>query len=64
MDESQEHNEPANKEAPNPKQDFIQLRIYRDLKKAIQVEAVKDGRSLTNYILKVLADKIGWKGKI
>jgi len=60
MDESQDKKETTT----NPKQDFIQLRIYNDLKEAIRVEAVKDGRSLTNFILKTLADKIGWKGKI
>ncbi len=40
------------------------LPLVDDFKEALRLEAQKEHRTLTNYILKVLADKIRWKGKI
>ena len=38
--------------------------LQDDFKDALRLEAQKEHRTLTNWILKVLVDKIKWKGKI
>ncbi len=45
------------------KQKFA-LPLHPEFKDALEEQAQKDHRTLTNYILNVLADKIRWKGKI
>jgi hypothetical protein len=58
MDEQQE--QPAKKDE---KLKFA-LPLHPEFKDALQEQAQNDHRTLTNYILNVLADKIKWKGKI
>ncbi len=58
MDEQQE--QPARK-YEKPK---FALPLHPEFKEALQEQAQNEYRTLTNYILNVLADKIGWKGKI
>ena len=40
------------------------LPLEDDFKDALEEQAKNEHRTLTNYILNVLADKIRWKGKI
>jgi hypothetical protein len=58
--EDQQEQEP-NKRIHKPK---FMLPLVDDFKDALEEQAQKERRTLTNYILNVLADKIRWKGKI
>jgi hypothetical protein len=42
----------------------LALPLHPEFKDALEEHAQNERRTLTNYILKVLADKIRWKGKI
>jgi len=52
-------NEVKNKDKPR-----FMIPIHPHFKQALGEEAKKERRTLTNYILSVLADKIDWQGKI
>ena len=52
------------KRSKEPKKAQFLLKMRPDLKLAIQNTARKQGRSMTNYILTVLAESIDWDGDI
>jgi len=44
--------------------DLFSLKMAPEFKAALNQEAQKERRSLTNWIVNVLIDKINWKGKV
>jgi len=43
---------------------MFQLKIDPEFRTALDQEAKKERRSLTNWMLLILADKINWKGEV
>ncbi len=60
MEDNLQEQEPVKRKH---KQKFM-IPLADGFKEALRLEAKKENRTLTNYILNVLADKIRWNGKI
>jgi len=63
MDNPQAGSDLFKTEEPKPR-DLFSLKLGKEFKAALNQEAQKERRSLTNWIVTVLVAKIGWKGKV